>query len=170
MALRRVRAWLAASVIATGVLVVSPGSPGQHTLAELREQFVRERDPVKKAKAMTRLGAAQWQAARQANAAGEFEAARQLVRQYLDDTEEAAKGLQGSGINAEKKPRGFKDLQIQVRGSLRELEQMILTTPAELRGSLEVYRRDLLAIEKQLINELFPRQQGKTPEKKASEE
>lgn len=162
------RAWVAASAMGAAGLLMPAASPEQEGMAELRELFERETDPIKKAKAMTKLGEAQWRAARQASAAGEFEAARKLVRQYLDDTETAAKALEGSGINAEKKPRGFKDLQIQVRKSLRELEQMILTTPVELRGSLEVYRRDLLAIEKQLINELFPRQPGKTAEKKAS--
>jgi len=170
MGLRTVRAWIAASAMGTGALLMPVASQAQDSLAELREQFERETDPVRKAKAMTKLGDAQWQAARQASAAEDFEAARKLVRQYLDDTEVAAKALETSGINAEKKPRGFKDLQIHVRKSLRELEQMILTTPAELRGSLEVYRRDLLAIEKQLINELFPRQPGKSAEKKASED
>ena len=143
------------------VLLLATPTCAQDRMAELREQFEKETDPVRKAKALTRLGDAQWNAARKASAADDYAEARRLVRQYLDDSEAAANALKASGINAEKKPRGFKELQIHVRKSLRELDQMILSVPAEERGSLEVYRRDLLAIEKQLINDLFPRQPGK---------
>ena len=143
------------------VLLVATPARAQDRMAELREQFEKETDPVRKARALTRLGNAQWDAARKASAADDYAEARRLVLQYLDDTETAVKALKASGIDAEKKPRGFKELQIHARKSLRELEQMILSVPAEERGSLEVYRRDLQAIEKQLINDLFPRQPGK---------
>jgi len=143
------------------VLLVAAPARAQDRMAELRQQFESETDPVRKAKALTRLGNAQWDAARKASAADDYAEARRLVLQYLDDTETAVKALKASGIDAEKKPRGFKELQIHARKSLRELEQMILWVPAEERGSLEVYRRDLRDIEKQLINVLFPRQPGK---------
>ena len=143
------------------VLLVSTPAYTQDPMALLRAQYENETDPVRKAKALTKLGDEQWRAARKATSAENYEEARKLVRQYLDDAEVAANALKDSGINAEKKPRGFKDLQIHVRKSLRELDQLILTVPDEQRGSFEVYKRDLLAIEKQLINELFPRQPGK---------
>ena len=149
------------------VLLALPAC-AQDQMALLREQFEKEADPARKAKALTRLGSAQWDAARKASALEDYVEVRRLVRQYLDDTEAAADALKASGIDAEKKPRGFKELQIHVRKSLRELDQLILSVPAEQRGSLEVYRRDLQAIERQLINELFPRQPGKEPPKARS--
>jgi hypothetical protein len=158
MAFRVVSGW-GVALGAGLILLLAP--PAQDRMAELRQQFESETDPVRKAKALTRLGDAQWEAARKASAADNHAEARLLVLQYLDDTETAANALKASGINAEKKPRGFKELQIHVRKSLRELDQMILSVPAEERGSLEVYRRDLRDIEKQLINVLFPRQPGK---------
>ena len=135
----------------------------QDHIGELRAQFNHETDPVRKAKALPKLGDAQFNQLRKETDAGHYAEALKIVEEYRDEVKVAETALKASGLDAERKPAGFKQLQIHVRKSVREIEQTVLALPDEQRPPFEAIRRELTAIEKELIEMLFPRQPRKNP-------
>jgi len=145
-----------------------PGERRQENIAALQAQFRGENDPARKVKILSKLGDAQFQLIRKETDAGNYAQALQALEDYHDEVSTAEAALKATGVDAERKPRGFKQLQIHVRKSLREVDQTILALPNEQRPPFEAIRRDLLRVDKELIDLLFPRQPGKTPEKEKS--
>lgn len=135
----------------------------QDRIAELAAQFNRESDPVRKARALPKLGDAQFDLARQETDAGHYQQALKLFGEYRDEVKAAEAALKASGVNAERKPAGFKQLQIHLRLGLREIDQTILALPDQERPPFEALRKELVDVEKELIDMLFPRQPGKKP-------
>jgi len=78
-----------------------------------------------------------------------------------ETTRRSADGWARSGKDAERKPNGFKNLQIHIRQNIPRLEQTILTLPVEQREPFEAIRKELDAIDRELIDALFPRQPAK---------
>jgi len=155
------RAWLAAAL---SWWMLSPAL-AQDRIAELQEQFNRETDPVRKAKILPKLGDAQLDSARRETDAGRHAQALKILEEYRDEVKAAEAALKASGIDAERKPAGFKQLQIHIRKSVREIEQTILALPDAERPPFEAIRQELVGIEKELIDMLFPRRPRKNQEK-----
>ncbi|MBI1750940.1 MAG: hypothetical protein HY234_11655 [Acidobacteria bacterium] len=122
-------------------------------------------DPVQKAKVVVRQGEAQLELVRREVKAENYDEALRVLSEYRDAIKSAHAGLKASGRDAEKKPGGFKNLQIHLRRSVQRLDQTILSLPVEQREPFEAIRRELDAMDKELIDALFPRQ----PAKKAGE-
>ena len=122
-------------------------------------------DPVKKAKDVVRQGELQLEKMRLEIREENYDAALGVFQAYRDAVKSAHAGLKASGKDAEKKPGGFKNLQIHIRQSIPRLQQTILTVPVEHREPFEAIRKELDTIERELIDALFPRQ----PSKKAGE-
>lgn len=122
-------------------------------------------DPVKTAKEVVRRGDAQLEQMRQEIRNENYDAALLVLREYRDAVKSAHGGLKASGRDAEKKPNGFKNLQIHIRRNIPRLEQSILSLPVEQREPFEAIRKELDTIDRELIDALFPRQ----PPKKAGE-
>ncbi len=130
---------------------------------ELKNQFSRENEPARKAKALGKLGDAQFDLARHAIDSSEFAQALRLLQDYRDEVRAAEASFKAATSDPERHPAGFKQLQIHVRKSLRELDQIILSLPEDQRAPFDAVRKDLLGVEKELIDLLFPRQPGKVP-------
>ena len=145
-----------------------PGERGQENIAALQAQFRGENDPVRKVKVLSKLGDAQFQLMRKETDAGNYAQALQALEDYRDEVGAAEAALKATGVDPERRPRGFKQLQIHVRKSLREVDQTILALPSEQRPPFEAIHRELLRVEKELIDLLFPRQPGKNPDKEKS--
>jgi hypothetical protein len=122
-------------------------------------------DPVQRAKNVVRQGETQLEQMRREVRNENYDAALLLLREYRDAVKSAHEALKASGRDAEKKPNGFKNLQIHIRQSLQRLDQTILTVPVEQREPFEAIRRELDTIDRELIDALFPRK----PPKKAGE-
>lgn len=118
-------------------------------------------DPVKQAKDVVRAGQTQLERMRHEVRNEDYDAALRVLREYRDAIKSAHSGLKASGRDAEKKPNGFKNLQIHIRQSIPRLEQTILSVPVDQREPFETIRKELDAIDKELIDALFPRQPGK---------
>lgn len=129
------------------------------------EGAAQSEDPVKKAKDVVRQGELQLEQMRREVRDENFDAALRVLREYRDAVKSAHAGLKASGKDAEKKPNGFKNLQIHIRQNIPRLVQTILTVPVDQREPFEAIRRDLDTIDRELIDVLFPRQ----PSKKAGE-
>jgi hypothetical protein len=140
-----------------------PAAQAQDRVAQLQAEFERESDPVRKAKLVPKLGDAQFAQARRALQADDYAQALQVLQQYRDEVRTAHAALKATGVNAEEKPNGFKQLQIHARKGVREMDQIVLDLPVEQRDAFQAVRRDVAAIEKELFDMLFPRQPGKGP-------
>jgi hypothetical protein len=141
-------------------LILGPALPRDHT-SELRDRFERETNPVHKAELMQKLGAAEFRDIEQDVAAGEIPLAIQALDRYHSDVEECSKLLDQAGIDAVKKPAGFKQLQISVRESLRRLDRLISTMTADQQRLFRHDRDDLEELNSHLLQELFPRERNR---------
>jgi hypothetical protein len=135
-------------------LVLRP-APRDYTL-ELRARYERETNPVHKAELMQKLGAAEFREIEKDIANRQFDAAAQMLDQYHAEVEECSKQLDQAKINAEKKPAGFKQLQISVRESLERLDRLIAGMTADEQERFRHDRDDLEQLNSHLLEELFP--------------
>ncbi|MGH9816901.1 MAG: hypothetical protein ACRD5F_16785 [Candidatus Acidiferrales bacterium] len=131
-------------------------------LARRRRDYEREDDAVGKAKKIPKLGDAQFAAARTAMRDAKYADAVQLLTEYRDLVFTTHEMLLAEVPNPEKKSGGFKHMEIHVRKSLHQLEDIIAAAPLNEREPLEAIRADLEKISRQLIRDLFPRQPGMT--------
>jgi hypothetical protein len=145
---------------ALGSLLLAPALAQDH-LAELRDQFNRESDPVRKAKILPKLGDAQFELLHKEIDAGNYAQVLQIMEAYRDEVRSAEAALKASRVNAERKPAGFKQLQMHVRKGIRELDQTILAVPVSFRAPFETIRQELISVDNELINLLFPHHPGK---------
>lgn len=142
--------------IVLAALALSGTSLGQDRIADLRQRFVQESDPVRKAKKMPQLGEAEFQQI-QKDVAGEgFTDALVLLRRYRDEVQSCVQGLDATGANAVKHSSGFRQLQISLRESLRRLDTVIPLIPPEAQSGFIEERANLNEMNKHLIEELFP--------------
>src|SRR6267154_1162213 len=68
-----------------------------------------------------------------------------------------AEALKSTGVDAEKKPAGFKELQISIRENVRRIDDLILSLPVDKRPFFREVRTDLVKTQNELIDALFPR-------------
>lgn len=137
-------------------LIAVPASPVDRT-PELRARFDRETNPIHKATLMQKLGAAEFKDIEKDVANSQFAMAANILHQYRAEAQQCSKELDATGINAEKKPDGFKQLQISVRESLERLDRVISTMTADQQVSLRADRDRLEELNSHLLQELFPR-------------
>ena len=73
--------------------------------------------------------------------------------------------LNGMGVDAERKPAGFKELQISLRETIRHIDDLILTLQVDKRPFFRAVRNDLFTDQNELIDELFPRKPDRSSPK-----
>jgi hypothetical protein len=148
------RFWTAAVFAALAVLPAH----AQSNVTGQQARFERETDPVHKANILAKLGGAEMGLILSAAAENNYEGALSLFQQYRDQVNTAYNLLQSSGIDAERKPSGFKELQISLRRNIIRLRDVILSFPSSEQAPFEDVEQDLERIDRELINQLFPRQ------------
>lgn len=146
------------------------GAAAQDRLPLLRDQFQAERDVVHQAKNFSKLGDALLAEVRRQAEAGDVSAARAAFEEYRDDVRRLLTGLKATGRNAERHPSGFKELQIYLRKTLRNLDQLVLLVPFESREPFDGLRRDIGGMDEELFHLLFPRQPAPEHEGKPQSE
>ncbi len=137
----------------------------QDRLAIALTQYQHEADPVRKARILTKLGDDQVEEARKLLKDGEDVASLHTLELYRDEVKETVAGLEAGGADAEKKPAGFKELQISLRETVRRVDDLILTLPVDKRPFFREVRTDLANAQNELIDSLFPRKPNLSPKK-----
>lgn len=139
------------------IAIIAPILSAQVRLPDLQAQFVRESNPIRKAKLLQRLGDAQFLEAHREQARENYDGVVRIYETYRDNVRASLTGLKGARPDAERHSDGYRQLQIQLRKGLRDLDETILSTPEELRPRLQALRSDLIACDDDLIKLLFPR-------------
>ena len=128
----------------------------QDALLKMRAQYAAETNPVDKAKILARLGSRELAAVRAHLNDGDGEKALAVLEQYRDAVRDTAQALTALGVNASRRPSGFKELQISLRVFIRRLDDLILSLQTDLRPWFRAVRSDLESAENTLIDALFP--------------
>jgi hypothetical protein len=151
------------SSLALGLaIVVAPiAAQEYHSTEQWRAKFVRETDPVHKAKLLQPLGDSEFKDAEAALANEKTSEALSILKQYLDEAQSCEKALDEKFPDPEKHANGYKQLQISLRESLRRLDAMIVGLTEDERKPFVEIRSQLDAIDHHLIQQLFPKQPAK---------
>ena len=141
----------------------------QNRIESLRARFAAESNPVQRAKLMPQLGQEEFRKIGSAVAAGQLPDAVAILNQYRSEVQLCEKGLEASGINAEKHSAGFKQLEISLREALRDLDEMIVGLPGDEQAPFLDARKELSEINQRLMHSLFPHEPpgDEKPEKTA---
>lgn len=138
-------------------------------MSALQARFDRETNSVHKAKLLEKLGDAQLEVTRRASQANDYRTIGFVMEKYRDNARVAVDALKRDHPDAERHTNGFKQLQIHVHKALREVDEVLVVAPDEYRPPLEIVRRDLAAIDDELLELLFPRHANeKRPTEKSS--
>jgi hypothetical protein len=129
----------------------------QDRVAQLRARFDKEPDPVHKAKLMVPLGTAEFDRVEKEIGDNELSAALGGLREYQGQASACGKALDARGVNPEKHPAGYKELQISVRESLRRLDTMLVSLSGDDQKPFQEIRKTLEELNRDLIKELFPK-------------
>jgi hypothetical protein len=133
-------------------------------LKEMQEQFDRETHASGKIKDLQKLGALEFDAAIQASKAGDYVTVGLILEKYRDNVRQTFELLKKQQPDADRHPGGYRQLELEVRQGIREVEDALLVAPGEFRPPLEIVRKDLIEADDGLIHLLFPRR-SKDPEK-----
>lgn len=136
-------------------LVLFP-AVAQETVAELQAKFDRESNSVKKAKLLVKLSDAQFEESRRAGQAGDNNAVDASMEKFRDNVRAALEALKKQHPDAEKHSNGYRQMEMQVKQGIREVEDSMLAAPAPYKPPLQIVRQDLIAMDEQLIQLLFP--------------
>lgn len=132
-------------------------------LSNLKEKYDGAHDAVHRAKALAQLGEAQVKDAGARMTAHDYAGALTELREYRDEVAATHKDLQALHVNAERKPAGFRELQVSVRENLRRIEDMAFTAPLSQQDALVEIHEQLGEENGRLLTELFPEPNGGGP-------
>ncbi len=148
----------------------APGARADDTLAKLREEYRQETEPIRRAKFFPKLGNALIAEMRKAESTREYDSVRPLFVEYRDGAGAAFAGLMATGRDAEKHSKGFRELEMHLRQSLRALNDLVFGLPLEDREALLGAQREIESMDDRLVRALFPHTPDapKTPPSSAS--
>jgi hypothetical protein len=136
-------------------------------IIQLQARFDRENNSVRKAKLLEKLGDAQLEETRRASRANDYRTLGLVMEKYRDNARAAVAALKKEHPDAERHTGGFKQLQIHIHKAIRDVDEILVIAPEEYRPPIEIVRRDLAALDDELLNLLFPRRpEGKKTERK----
>lgn len=127
-------------------------------LDKLRQELARANDPIDRAKATAKLGDELIKQISNRYKAGAYTEGEQLLDEYVKAVRAAHRGLQETGRDANRKPAGFKQLEIHLRKSARDLERIAQhapVLPADTRDTLLRARKELENIRSELLRALL---------------
>lgn len=129
----------------------------QNRLEDDLARYQHETDPVRKARILAKFGDSQVELARKQLKEGHDEASLHTLEQYRDEVHETVAALNGMGVDPERKPGGFKELQISLRETVRHVDDLIFSLEVDKRPFFRAVRNDLFTDQNALVDELFPR-------------
>jgi hypothetical protein len=143
------------------LMIVVAASPVvvQDRVPELRARFQSETNPVHKAKLLPRLADAEFSEVQNQVAAGNLGDAAAIVEKVRDEAHTAQEALDGMKRDAEQHPDGYRQLQISVRESVRRLNDILTGLAGDDQKPFQEVRDDLEKLDRQLIHQLFPKDQ-----------
>jgi hypothetical protein len=129
----------------------------QDRLSENLAKYQHETDAVRKSHVLAKLGDEQVDLAKKQLKSDDEVNSLHTLEQYRDEVRETVAALNAMGVDVERKPAGFKELQISLRETIRRIDDLILTLSVDKRPFFREVRNDLFTMQNDLIDKLFPR-------------
>ena len=158
--LRKVRQSLGCAAVV--FLMLSP-APAQESVAQLQAKFDHENNSVRKAKLLVKLGDAEIEDARRAGREGDNNTVGFTMEKYRDNVRAAFEALKKQHPDAEKHSNGYRQMEMQVKQGIREVEDTMLAAPAPYKPPLQIVRQDLISMDEEMIRLLFPHRPADKP-------
>lgn len=133
-------------------------------LQDLQSHFDKESHASGKVKVLDKLADAQFDAVTKALQASDYASAGLTLEKYRDNVRATFELLKKQEPDADHHPAGYRQLELQVRKGIRQVEDVFMIAPPEIRPPLGIVRQDLLNMDDELIRLLFPRR-TKDPQK-----
>lgn len=133
-------------------------------LKELQDHFDHDPHASGKVKSLNKLADAQFEAATKAGTDGDYVSVGLIFEKYRDNVRAAFDLLKRQEPDADRHPNNYRQLELEVRKGIREVEETIVVVPQEVRPPLQIVRQDLISADDALIALLFPRR-SKDPTK-----
>jgi hypothetical protein len=131
---------------------------------ELRAKFVRETNPVRKAKILPQLAEAEYLQVQEQLKADNAAEAGAILRQMADEAETCRAALDAKVRDPEAHPDGYRQLQISVRQTLRRINDILPGLSMDEQKPFEEARESLNQVDQALMVALFPkRPDGQQP-------
>jgi len=152
-----------ATALLAAMLLCAAMGLGADDLATLQQRFDAEHDGVRKAKMLQKLGDAQFAKERQEAKTNDYVAVGLEMEKYRDNVRAAVEALKKQHPDAEKHSSGYRQLEIHLAAGIREVQDVILAMRVPYRPPMELVRKDLRAMDVELLKLLFPRRPGEQP-------
>jgi hypothetical protein len=123
---------------------------------DLLVRFEREQNPVKKSIGATRLAQLKLQQATDAYAKSDLDQGQKLLGDYLKWVKSSWDLLKSSGRPAERKPQGFKELDIALREDARQFGDLEHRAPFTDREPVTKAAQEAEKIRGEVLAVLFP--------------
>jgi hypothetical protein len=143
---------LAAAALCAALVLAATEKPG-----ELQAHFDHETNAVHKAKLLEKLGEAQFDETRRAGAANDYNTVGIILEKYRDNVRAALDALKKQHPDAERQSNGYRQLEIHVRKSIREIDEILLLAPEPLHPPILLVRADLASFDDEMLALLFPK-------------
>ena len=131
--------------------------------AELRARFVKETNPVRKAKILPQLAEAEYQQVQDQLKADNAAEAGAIVKQMADEAATCREALDAKVHDPEAHPNGYRQLQISVRQTLRRINDILPGLSLDDQKPFLEARDSLNQVDQALLIELFPKRPDAQP-------
>jgi succinate dehydrogenase flavin-adding protein (antitoxin of CptAB toxin-antitoxin module) len=145
--------WLRLAVVFLAMGAAVLAAPDK--ISELQSRFDHENNPVHRAKLLDKLGDEQFDEARRAFKKNDLVTVGTVLEKYRDNVRVALDGLRKKRADAERDSAGYRQLEIHVRRGIREVDEILLRIPEEYQPPLQLVRKDLDEMDRELIHMLF---------------
>ncbi|HXR33129.1 MAG TPA: hypothetical protein VN830_05460 [Verrucomicrobiae bacterium] len=131
---------------------------------ELQDHFDHDPHAATKIKTLDKLSQVQFESAAKADQAGDYPTVDFIFEKYRDNVRAAFDLLRKEEPDPDRHGNSYRQLELQVRRGVREVEETLVVVPDPLRPPLQIVRQDLISFDDELIHLLFPRR-TKDPQK-----
>jgi hypothetical protein len=125
--------------------------------AEIRARFVRETNPVRKAKILPQLAEAEYLQVQDQLKADNAAEAGAIVKQMADEAATCREALDAKVRDPEAHPDGYRQLQISVRQTLRRIDNLLPGLSMDEQKPFLEARESLSEVDQALLVALFPK-------------
>jgi len=129
---------------------------GQKQILDFRTRYTQETDALRRAQKMPKLGEAEFDEITRDIDEGKLTDGLAIVKEYRDEIRSCEGDLDAKNLDAEKHPKGLKQLEITLRQSLRRLNNLLAGLTTDEQAPFVEVRADLEELNRHLIQELFP--------------
>jgi len=130
-------------------------------LSDMQSRFDKETHAGAKIKMLEKLTDAQFDTERKAIGANDFVTVGLTLEKYRDNVRACFDLLKKQEPDADRHSGGYRQLELQVRKGIREVEDTMQVAPPEVQPPLQLVHKDLVEMDDDMIRLLFPR---RTPE------